>query len=202
MAARTLLYSDVIRLRSQANPCVSGLVEHMKIAPRSASTVVLLEYPLSSNLPSSPVGITKTELPRLLHTTSPATGRVIFIENIGPDLISYLGQSLEVDPLFFAGHVSTDFQDFEKAPLPPSLALLPSQIAERGYLHIHYQQVIDLGSAEQFRDTAYALRTDSNVPRNARRVPHLSGRQLAITRGCCSIFLKKLKDSWYGEFCT
>ncbi|KAM7182567.1 hypothetical protein V8F33_014213, partial [Rhypophila sp. PSN 637] len=111
-------------------------------------------------------------------------------------LISLLGEILDVDPIFFAGHVTTDFKDIEKAPAPPSLALFPSQIAERGYLHLHYQQVLDLGSADAFKFSSYSLKTESNIPRNVRRLPHLSDRQLALARACCSVLVKKVNSSW------
>ncbi|KAM3067046.1 hypothetical protein ACMFMG_011825 [Clarireedia jacksonii] len=201
MAARNPSYSEFIRLRSQINPCITGLAEYIKLAPRAASTIAMLEY-LADGSSSGPIGITEIELQKLPKVASSISGRVIFIESISPVLISHLGQLLDVDPLFFAGYISTDLPDIEKAALPPSLALYPSQLAAQGYLHIHYQQVIGLGSAEQFKNSAYALKTDSNVPRNTRRLPHLSGQQLALTRGCCSILLKRLEDIWYTIILT
>jgi hypothetical protein len=120
----------------------------------------------------------------------------LIVENIQHHLISLLGEILDVDPIFFAGHVTTDFKDIEEAPLPPSLALFPSRIAEKGYLHLHYQQLLDLGSADAFKSSPYSLKSDSNVPRNVRRLPYLSGRQLAFSRACCSILVKDFRDSW------
>jgi hypothetical protein len=111
-------------------------------------------------------------------------------------LIDILGETLDVDPVFFAGHVTTDFSDIEQAPPPPSLALFPSQAAEWGYLHIHYQQVLDLGSTDSFGGSAYALKTESNIPRNTRRLPPLSGRQFALARACCSVLVKILDTAW------
>jgi hypothetical protein len=198
MEATNPSYSEFIRLRSQINPCISGLAEHIKLVPRAASTIFLLEYSTDGSS-SGPISITETELRNLSKVDSSSSRRVLFIESISPTLISYLGQLLDIDPLFFAGYISTDLQEVEKAALPPTLAFYPSQLAEQGYLYIYYQQVIDLGSAEQFRDSAYTLKTDSNVPRNTRRLPYLSERQLALTRKCCSILLKRLKDIWYSK---
>lgn len=166
---------------------------------RGANTIVLLEYLADGSSPG-PIGIAETELQKLFKATSSIRGRIIFIENISPVLISHLGELLDADPLFFAGYISTDVQDFKKAAFPPSLALYPSQLVEQGYCHIHYQQVIDLGSAEQFRNSAYGLKTESNIPRNTRRLPTLTGRQLALTRGCCSILLKRLEGIWYSMY--
>ncbi|KAK0749760.1 hypothetical protein B0T18DRAFT_437194 [Schizothecium vesticola] len=189
-------YRDLVRSQCQINPCVTGLAEHLGRGPGAASTIVSLDYPQSRHPAPIPLTITEADLAKLIHTTSTIHGRILLVENIQPHLISLLGENLDVDPVFFAGHITTDFKDIEKAPPPPSLALFPSQIAERGYLHLHYQQVLDLGSANQFRSSSYSLKSDSNVPRNVRRLPHLSGRQLALARACCSILVKKLKGSW------
>ncbi|KAL8367189.1 hypothetical protein RB599_010272 [Gaeumannomyces hyphopodioides] len=53
-------------------------------------------------------------------------------------------------------------------------------------------KVIDLEDSATFDALPYALKTDSNPPRNVRRLPPLSGRQLALARGCCSMLLRKM----------
>lgn len=193
-------YRDWVQSRLQTNPCVTGLAEHLECGLGIASTIVALDYPQSGHPAPSPRTIAEADLAKLIHTTSTIHGRILLVENIRPHLISLLGEMLDIDPVFFAGHITTDFKDIEREPPPPSLALFPSQVAERGYLHIHYQQVLDLGSADTFRFSAYSLKSDSNVPRNVRRLPHLSGRQLALARACCSILMKKIKGSWICKF--
>ncbi|KAK4189474.1 hypothetical protein QBC35DRAFT_430671 [Podospora australis] len=186
-------YRDFVQSQCQSNPCVTGLAEYLGCGSGTASTIVTLDYPRPA---PSPLTITEANLAKLIYATSTIHGRILLVENIRPHLISLLGEILDIDPVFFAGHITTDFKDIEIAPPPPSLALFPSQIAERGYLHIHYQQVLDLGSADLFRSSSYSLKSDSNVPRNIRRLPHLSGRQLALARACCSILVKKINGSW------
>jgi hypothetical protein len=56
--------------------------------------------------------------------------------------------------------------------------------------------VLDLGSADAFQSSPYSLKSESNIPRNVRRLPPLSGRQLALARACCSITVKRFKDTW------
>ncbi|KAK3322673.1 hypothetical protein B0H66DRAFT_212090 [Apodospora peruviana] len=196
MNYKTESYVDLVQSRCQTNPCVSGLAEHLRCGSGTASTIVTLDYPQSGHPAPTPLTIAEADLTKLISTTSTIYGRILLVENIRPHLISLLGEILDVDPVFFAGHVTTDFKDFEKAPPPPSLALFPSQLAERGYLHLHYQQVLDLGSPDPFRSSSYSLKSDSNVPRNVRRLPRLSGRQLALARACCSVLVKKIKGSW------
>ena len=189
-------YREFVNFRSRTNPCVADLAQHLGRGPGNASTIVILEYSCDRQSPPNPLRVTEADLAKLVDVTSTACGRVLFVENLRPQLISLLGETLDVDPIFFAGHITTDFEDIEKAPPPPSLAFCPSQIAEKGYLHIHYQQAIYLGSADTFRGSEYALKTDSNIPRNVRRLPHLSGQQLALARACCSVLVKRLKSSW------
>ncbi|KLU92789.1 hypothetical protein MAPG_11774 [Magnaporthiopsis poae ATCC 64411] len=203
MATLQLSYEDFIVARSRTNPCVSGLARYVKQPPfASASRLVVVDYPADDNKLPIPQEITALELSKLLacpnsSTAGPRPKRVVLVENIQPQTLIILGQILEVDPVFFAGHVNTNFQNIEKAPLPPSLALFPSQLAEKGFLYVHYQQVIDLGNSSMFDALPYALKTDSSPPRNVRRLPPLSGRQLALARGCCSMLSRKMSDgSW------
>ncbi|KAK3326718.1 hypothetical protein B0H66DRAFT_167969 [Apodospora peruviana] len=189
-------YKDWVESQLQTNPCITGLAEHLGCGLGTASTIVALDYPQSGHPAPTPLTVAEADLTKLISTTSTIHGRILLVENIRPHLISLLGEILDVDPIFFAGHVTTDFKDFEKAPPPPSLALFPSQIARKGYLHLHYQQVLDLGSADPFQSSSYSLKSDSNVPRNVRRLPHLSGRQLALVRACCSILVRNVKGSW------
>lgn len=204
-------YTDFLDGLSQNNPCIDGLAELVKRPGLSASTVVLLEYSAvgAGNAPLGPPAprhetLNEAELPTLFEKVSDSvSGRILLIENIRSGLVELLGRHLDVDPMFFASYIKTDFQGIDQAPPNPSLAFYPSQIAERGHLHLHYQQVVDL-SLEAYpdglKDSVYLLQTQANVPRNTRRLPGLSNRQLALTRGCCSILVKKLGRIWYGEY--
>lgn len=203
----TTSYTGFINIRSRANPCIKGLAEHIKRPKLSQSTVVLLEYSASDNAPPCPmkrdIVRPESELPKLfgkVEASNPISGRVLLVENIHSGLIELLGQHLDIDPIFFASHITTDHQGIDKAPPNPSLAFYPSQISERRHLHCHYQQVIDLGKAHGLKDSVYLLQTDANVPRNIRRLPTLSGGQLALTRGCCSIVLRRLGKIWYSKY--
>lgn len=171
----------------------------MKHAPKTNSRIQLLEYAADGTVASRLDEFDQTGLPRLFESHHQSIGRVLIIENLRPDVIRCLEEHLDVDPLFFADYITTDFQGIDKAPPPPSLAFCPSQIIERGYVHIHYQQVIDLGNPGYHKTPEYGLHTEHNIPRNIRQLPPLSGRQLALSRACCSILVKRLDDTWYSE---
>lgn len=198
-------YADFVRFQSQKNPCLTDLAEILGRKPRngaSTSTITRLDYSCDGGLPpltQSPK-VADADVSKLLSTNRALPGRILFIENIQPSLVSALGEAMDIDPLFFAGHITTDFSGIEIAPPPPSLALFPSQLTESGYLHVHFQQVIDLGSADLFKDCGYALKTDSANPRNVRRLPDISGRQLALARACCSVLVKHIKNEWICKF--
>ncbi|KAH8734311.1 hypothetical protein BGZ61DRAFT_559911 [Ilyonectria robusta] len=190
-------YKDFVALRTRLNPCLSGLAEHLGSEPRNASTTVVIDCHGQS--PSEPVSVAEADFSWLVNVKSQTT-RLVFIENISPRLISLVGEMLDVDPIFFANHVNTDLKDIEKSPPPPSVALLPSLISEKGHLHLHYQQVMSLGSAERFKEVAYSLKSDSNIQRNIRRLPPLSGKQLVLARACCSVFVKQINESYICLF--
>ncbi|KAF4997011.1 hypothetical protein FGRMN_4151 [Fusarium graminum] len=190
-------YADFVRLRTRGNPCLQGLSQYLDKPGCSESRIVLIDCPhneLEHRLPELQL-VTAKDCMVLATTTPPKFNRLLLIEDISPDLIIRLGEVFDIDPLFFADYVCTDFQDLEKKPPPPSLAILPSLISTRPYLHLHYQQILDLGDPDAFAESSYALKTDSNISRNVRRLAPLSNRQLALARASCSIFLKRTESS-------
>ncbi|KAF5579366.1 zinc transport [Fusarium pseudocircinatum] len=172
-----LPYLDYVRRRTRTNPCVGPLAECLVEPRRQKSKTYLMESSSSSNLRHKFMEISEDNISQVIRKDIFISSRILLVEDIGPDLICLLGEALQIDPLFFANHVTTDFQDIEKAPLPPSLAMLPY-----------------LGSSANPKDIAYASKSDANIPRNIRRLPVLSGKTLGLSRCCCSIFVKEVND--------
>ncbi|KAK3994437.1 hypothetical protein QBC44DRAFT_391713 [Cladorrhinum sp. PSN332] len=194
-------YQNFILARSHRNPCTGGLIDHFKSpgTKEKPSTIVSIAYPPNADPLVSPLCHILEDggdLPQLLRDQSTGCGRILIVEDIQLDDINILGETLDIDPFYFAGHISTDVRNIEKTPAPPSAAVFPSQIAQSGFLHLHYQQVVDLGSSNLWEHSPYNLKSDTNVPRNVRRLPPLSGRQLGLARGCISAVVKRFKDSW------
>ncbi|KAI9155022.1 Zinc transport [Paramyrothecium foliicola] len=115
--------------------------------------------------------ISESFVTNLLKNSPVSTTRLLLIEDISASLINLVGAALNIDPLFFAEHIITNYGAIEKSTPPPSLAILPSSMLGRTHLHLHYQQV-------------------SNVPRNVRRLVPLSDNHLALVRGCISLLVK------------
>ncbi|CAH0044545.1 unnamed protein product [Clonostachys solani] len=177
-------YKDFTSYRSKLNPSLSGLNQYLNRETVAVSAVTVLEFG-EHGATSQHKMAEGADLSHLTAASSSVSTRIILIEDISPRLISSVGAAFDIDPSFFAGYISTYFEAIETKPPTPSLATLPSVTAERGYLHLHYHRVMDLGSAESFTtDTPYALNSDGNVARNVRRLPPLSGRQLALARAC------------------
>ncbi|CAG9952005.1 unnamed protein product [Clonostachys rosea f. rosea IK726] len=178
-------YKDFASYRSKLNPSLSSLNQYLNREIGAESVVTVLDFG-EHGAASQYQMVEGGDLSHLTTASSSVSTRIILIEDISPRLISSVGAAFDIDPSFFADYISTDFEAFESNPPTPSLATLPSVTAERGHLHLHYHIVMDLGSAENFNtDTPYALKSDANVARNVRRLPPLSGRQLALARVCC-----------------
>lgn len=195
-------YRDFVHFRQQRNPCIGRLCSFLATPrlPQDSCTIYVADLNPEPSVDVPTQRLKTVHSGELLSVLTPAPGRprVIIIEDLHPSVLQMLGSSLDIDPIFFADYVLTDFENLETAPAPPSVALTPSQIrSQGGWLHIHYQQVIDLGpeSAARF---PWVLRTLANVPRSVRRLPLLQGRQLGIARACCSILTKHLNQSWLG----
>ncbi|KAK4125436.1 hypothetical protein N657DRAFT_654112 [Parathielavia appendiculata] len=178
MSPKVGSYEDFAQFRSQTSSCVTSWVRHFDGGLTNPSTIVTIDY--SRHGPSTPFPFTvaETDLSKPFVDASAVYGRILLAENIQRTLISLLGEIFDLDCIFFASQTTTGL------------------VAERGYLHLYFLKVLDLGTSEAFQHPPDALKTDSNIPRNVRHLPPLSRRQLALARVCCSMVLKSINDSW------
>ncbi|KAF4436472.1 Zinc transport protein ZntB [Fusarium austroafricanum] len=190
-------YEDYVRQRAQKNPCLNSLVDYLQETPGTVCKGYLM---FTDSASVSACHFAADMIPEISRPSPVESTRLVLMENIHSTSICQLGEQLGIDPMFFAGHVTTDLQDMENALLPPSLTTLPSTSAERGYINIHYQQVLDLGSSALFEDAPCSLKTDDNISRNVRLLPPLSGKQIGLVQSCCSIIVKKIGNVQIGEF--
>ena len=191
-------YKQFIEYCGLANPSIRPLSQYLSHSTQKPSLVLQVKFTDQEPVLSNHVILSEASLTHSLHLSGCESGSVLIIEDIAPSLLLYLGEQLDIDPIFFANHIITEHKDLENNPSPPSLALFPSQLSQRGHLHIHYQQVVDFGTAPAFTNSTYALKSDSNVSRNIRRLPSLSGRHLGLARGCFSICVVPVRRSWIG----
>lgn len=136
------------------------------------------------------------DVPSLINVSDHIRGRVIIIEDISASMIASLGTILGIDPMFFANCVSTEFENLENKPPPPSLALFPSYWSLRpDMLHLQYQRVVDLGVEPSYTQNETS-KTSGNVGHSLRRLPGLKRRHIGLARGCCSAWTKNIGNTW------
>ncbi|EYB27130.1 hypothetical protein FG05_04860 [Fusarium graminearum] len=187
-------YLNIVKHRTRYNPCIGGLDVFLQQKPVRASRIISIDCPNHGQRTSQSraVAVQEDDMVTTLKTIPSNIMRIVLIEDINSRLMSLVGNTLDIDPLFFADYVNTSFKEFEVSPPPPSIAILPSLLSESGYLHLHYQQIVDLGDASLFGNTPYASKTHTNITRNVRRLPPLSGKQLALVRSACSLLVRKV----------
>ncbi|KAI1124588.1 hypothetical protein F5Y10DRAFT_249000 [Nemania abortiva] len=198
-------YRNFISFRQQSNPCIAELSQFLdnRYLPKDACRVYAMDCVPKSREEDQPRGFEEVQIDDLhlfLRPPLPAgQGRVLIVEDIHPSIIETLGIALDIDPAFFADYIMTKYDEIEKSPAPPSIALVPSHlVSQEDRLTIHFQKIVDLGSEGTFLDSPWTLQTRTNVPRSVRRLSPISGRQLGIVRGCYSILRKPFSQGWIG----
>ncbi|KAL5886053.1 hypothetical protein ACKVWM_007266 [Pyricularia oryzae] len=193
-------YWDFISYRSIQIPSVKCLVDYVQKASKSEchdGSIIALDYDSTFPATTNAKPIKEVDLSSFLADPNRPQGRILVVQDVNHSLINVLGALLDVDPLFFAGHVGTEFPNLENAPPGPAYSLTPVRIAEAGFLHLHYQQVLTMtetttdGGLQTVQSAPYSVVTAGNIPRNIRRLPSLSGKQLCLARGCLSLVVKQ-----------
>ena len=201
MGTTSQTYSDFVAFRGRQNPCLEGLSRFLESAPhraRHSCKIHTVGYGdgLSHEEELSALKFSSTSLqpPPANH------GRVVIVEDIHPTVLETLATALDIDPIFFADYLFTQYDDIESSPAPPSSALPPSRLlSDQSSFHVHYQQIVSLSAiGAAANDFPWTLRTVGNVERQVRRLVDLPGRQLGILRGCYSILKRTFDESWLG----
>lgn len=211
---KPLTYVDFVEYRSNRNPCLKPLADLLKSGHKSTTirtkpnffwidfTKTHLDGVLNTRTTLEAVVRDILQLKQRVKSQPSAAAsefrRILIVEDINVDSITQIGSNLDVDPMFFAHYMLTDFGDIEKGPAPASSSLVPSSFVERDSIHVHYQQMIDITAQNQTKPRIYKYKSPGNVPRAVRCLPSLSGGvQPAIMRGCCSAILKRFEPgSW------
>lgn len=122
-------------------------------------------------------------------------GRILIVEDLSKEIIELLGSSLDVDPLFFAGHLHTPWSDREAQT--PHQCTLPSQAQRRNFVNIHYHRIV---TVNRTIPPARKLLRSMNI---ARKLVHLNidkGQGIGIVQHCTSVLLSKRGSSWIGQY--
>ncbi|KAI8966027.1 hypothetical protein F5Y11DRAFT_236645 [Daldinia sp. FL1419] len=200
--------SYLARVKSEidANPSLQPLLQFLSPSPLGISgrqaRVEFIEYSKDprAQRPSLPV---HADLQDVITRVNASIGGVVedicgctlIIEDIQPRQVQLLGESLSIDPVFFAGYLGTNYRSVERHPLPPWATTLPSESATQEFCHIHYQRVIKLEEHFDISEKDLLI-SSTNVPRAVKRLPPLNGVDIAFARTCTSV-LRKCFDSGF-----
>lgn len=184
-------YTQYVLDMASRNPSLGVLSDFLSRQPRTASNSIVnyVEAEKSGGLGL----LQKSSTESLAAQVDSGLDKSIIavVENLHPEDVELLGSSVDIDPVFFCGHIASSYQ---ATPPPPLLALPPSRITSRTYFNIHYQRVLDLGDESTFRHVPYDLSLPENVPRTVRRLPALGGRSIGLLRACTSVIKKHLPN--------
>ena len=197
---KELTYGEYISAISQEHRRLSGLCEVLsKKQPVAKPKITLLDYYNTDR--RTPIQSEPDDYRNITILPQSCYGRIILAEDIHGPMIESLGTELDIDPLFFACHISSCLEGQLDQLFASPREHVPSQSMRKGYLHLRYQRVVDLGPYSDLEnDESYQiyLETVTNIARKGRILPHpYAKRQLAIVRGCCSmIVMARSADSW------
>ena len=202
-------YENFVRHQAERNPCLLplvGLLEQSKSKEVQPSSIYCIDCEIHSgalsNAKKSSLEDVVADIEGIKSSSGSASslnplGRIIFVENLGTHALRSFGACLDIDPLFFANYLFTEYTHIECEPAPPSLALLPSKLTDRDCIHLHYNDVLALSFSSLESGKSHKFTSIGNVQRSLRRPQALPGFQPGILGGCCSAVLKRFKGgSW------
>ncbi|TVY77663.1 hypothetical protein Focb16_v007465 [Fusarium oxysporum f. sp. cubense] len=188
-------YIDYVVTQAQSNPRVRSLEIYIRRKATHSSKIAIIDYAQNGALGpnNKPAVLENCDIDDIIKQPAANTMRLLLIEDISPQIMIALGERFDINPIFFAEYVNPTITDVDKDPLSQSLATLPSFKPSEGYLHVPYQQILDLSSAKISYDMKNALHTASNVPRDVEHFAFLSGQQLISAHATCSVIIEKFK---------
>jgi hypothetical protein len=197
---KEVTYGEYISAISQEHRRLSGLCEVLsQKQPVAKPKITLLDYYNTDR--RTPIQSEPDGYQNITINPQNCYGRVILTEDIHGPMIENLGTELDIDPLFFACHISSRLEGQLDQLFASPREHVPSQSMRKGYLHLQYQRALDLGPCSDLEnDESYQiyLETVTNIARKGRILPYpYDKRQLAIVRGCCSMIVTaRSADSW------
>ncbi|KAL9110779.1 MAG: hypothetical protein Q9227_004771 [Pyrenula ochraceoflavens] len=175
-------YSSFVKAQSNQNQSLAGLCKFLLEAPGHEQPCRLGWLDLASTNPK----FSYLELSRLAPEIDKfldsgensrgnscenqalrfkSCGQILFVEDLTRQLIETLGSKLNIDPVFFALHLSDD--GFNRS----SLGALPSARNNRRFINIKYQQVVAMGGLATPITKRIQITRNTNVYRKVTALP-------------------------------
>ncbi|KAI1362825.1 hypothetical protein F5Y08DRAFT_354930 [Xylaria arbuscula] len=189
-------YAAFVTHLASNNPSLGNLTAFLSRGyqqPQCQSTIDCVEHPRPSwykHIAGLQEALDCIE--RISSATGTSSGCYIVVEDPSPKDIEALGSRLDVNPLFFAGHVDTVYRSAERDAPPISIALYPSQLASQEFVNIHYQRSLRL--PYEINTGHRKINLTGNVARLLRWTTPFDKYPVGLARGCCSIYRKTLAN--------
>jgi hypothetical protein len=124
------------------------------------------------------------------HTHS-LDGRMLIIEDLSKGVVETLASQLDIDPLFFALHLSTVQKERTRSQSPDE-ASLPSRLLSQDFMNLSYHHAVTsdkTGLSEHRYCTTSAIQ---------RKLVFIAPTTIGLERHCASVLLIKRKSFWIG----
>ncbi|KAF2691303.1 hypothetical protein K458DRAFT_455660 [Lentithecium fluviatile CBS 122367] len=121
-------------------------------------------------------------------------GRLLIVEDIDKRTMEYLGWRLDIDPLFFAGHLHIPWTGSEAQA--PEQCILPSQTKRQSFTNIHHHRTVLFD--DKAPPPAKKLLRQANISRKVVISPLPQNQYVGIVQHCTSVLLSRQKTHWIG----
>jgi hypothetical protein len=194
-------YQSYVAAQSRRNPCLLGLCRFLAdpSPDRNCCRIESLEV-----YPDSAAPIRRTvdakHLPSVLQDKpirENMLGQILIVQDVTRSVIEVLGSSLDIDPLFFASHVYSPWQEIETKT--PDLALLPSRARPRKFTNICYHRTVVWQKAPALQRQRLLWR--ANVDRKVVVLPSTRDLQVTLVQHACSVLKTESPAKWKGWLC-
>lgn len=129
-----------------------------------------------------------------LHDHGRLQGRLLFIEDINKKTMDLLGSHLDIDPIFFAGHLHLPWNDIDAQV--PDQCVLPSQARRQPFTNISHHRTVLFDEVDP---PARKLLRRTNIDRKVISLPLAASQRVGMIQHCISILLSKRKTCWIGK---
>lgn len=128
------------------------------------------------------------------HERGRLQGRLLLIEDLDKKTLEMLGSLLDIDPVFFAGHLHLPWTPVESQG--PEQCILPSQARRQPFINIcHHRTVL----FDKITPPARRLRRRVNIDRKAVISPLSEDQHVGIVQHCTSVLIATRKTHWIGN---
>lgn len=118
-------------------------------------------------------------------------GMIVVVEDLSAEIIELLGTQLNIDPVFFAGHIHSSGETMHTQT--PDQCMLPSQAKAHGFINIHYHRALVFDRVQPPKDI---FLRKMNIRRKVVPVPLSPDENVGLSQHCISVLLSRKRSYW------